>query len=60
MTIKRIKKDRAEFEVGIYSGEMNFEEMNRFVHLGALITSKCEEVKEIDAKLSKANRISIY
>ena len=47
MKIERIKKDRAEFRVYTYLGEMNFEEVDQFVYLGALITNKCEEVKEL-------------
>ena len=38
--------------------KMNFEHVDQFVYLGALISNKCEEVREIDAKLSKANRIT--
>ena len=41
-----------------YLGQMNFEEVDQFVYLGALTTNKCEEVREIDARLSKANRIA--
>ena len=56
--IERIKKDRAECRVCTYLGDMNFDEVDQFVYLGALITNKCEEVKEIDARLSKVNRIA--
>ena len=41
-----------------YLGEMNFEEVDQFVSLGALIMNKREEAEEIDARLSKANRIA--
>ena len=46
MKIKRIKKDRAEFRVRAYLGEMNFEEVDQFVYLGALITNKCKEARK--------------
>ena len=36
---------------------MNFEEVDQFVYLGAVITMKYKEVKEIEAKLSIANRL---
>ena len=58
MKIVRIIKDRAEFRVCTYLGEMNFEEVDQFVYSGALITNKCDEVKEIDARLSKGNSIA--
>ena len=58
MTIERIKKARVEFRMCTCLGEMNFEEMDQFVYLGALITNKYEEVREIDAKLIKTNRIA--
>lgn len=35
---------------------MQFKEMDEFVYLGVRITCKCEEEKEIEAKLSKVNR----
>ena len=57
MKIERIKKDGGEFGTCTQLGDMNFEEVDQFVYLGELITSKCEEEKEIDARLSKANRI---
>ena len=38
--------------------EMNFEEVDQFVYLGALITNKFKEVRQIDARLSKANRMN--
>ena len=53
-----IKKDKAEFRVCTYLGEMNFEEVDQFVYLEALIMNKCEEVREIDARLSKAYKIA--
>ena len=52
MKIERIKKAIAEFAVCTRLGEMNFE------NLGALVTNKCEEAREIDARLSKGKRIA--
>ena len=60
MKIKRIKKDRTEFRVCTNLEEMNFEEVGQFVYLGALITNRREEVKEIDVRLSKVNSICWY
>ena len=47
MKTKKIKKERAEFRVCTYLGEMNFEDVDQFVNLGALITSKSEEVRKV-------------
>ena len=49
---------KTQFRICTYLGEKNFENVDQFVYLGDLITSKCEEVKEIDARLSKTNRIT--
>ena len=57
MKNERIKKDRTEFSVCTYLGEMKFDKVDQFVYLGALISNKCEEVREIDTRLGKANRI---
>lgn len=43
-------------EVNSSLGKMKFEEVEEFTYLGAKITSKCDEEKEIDYRIIKANK----
>lgn len=56
MRIGEGKDLKAKVEVDAQLGKLKFEIVDEFVYLGARITSKCEEEKELEARLSKANR----
>lgn len=56
MRIGEIQVTKTRLEVDTEQGKVEFQEVDEFVYLGARITCKCDEVKEIEARLSKANR----
>jgi Reverse transcriptase (RNA-dependent DNA polymerase) len=56
--IMRLGESRLDntFRVNTSLGEMAFEVVNEFVYLGARITYKCEEEREVDARIIKGNK----
>lgn len=52
-------KHKELLELTTVEGKMKYEEVKDFVYLGVRISSTCQEEKEVEARLIKANKSAV-